>query len=763
MLTHTLLRKFMNGLLFEKDEFTGLCFGYSIMWLKSHLLSIELKDSSLIHDFYDRESFILKRYITSNETGKRKVNLKRFNEDYIAAQQFFKQPTELESVQKVLAQQVLAQQVFDVMAFFQNVAIFQKSYKMTHLFGQYVPQNSESQIPHTITQSLALEKYYAKKNSENATNEPLDLFVKNLPPVRLKKKHQVYALIEKVAAVLNNQVLNPNGAVGFLISNGAHAVAVTYEPRSRFWYFMDINSKKTRIFHYKMDSEELSYRLKINLGGLKKSILLKFKMISIHPNMRLMEKLSKVLADCSRHIHVKSVQKKNKAGLNLLHVCAQVGNSNGLNHFFKKKQFTDKILESKSKNNATPLWIAAKNGYLELVQNLVQAHSNPVAYLNVKMKKYTPLQIASEKNHLDIVEWLLKVLYMGHAQGDFKDVSIANMLFTAIKHNEEEAIACLLGKDPAPIKCVAPNQLNQVEDALKYALINKKEALFKALIPVHPEPDTWLERRWNKDSCPLICALYHRDAKWVQLVLNSHSNPSRYLEMELFEGMTILMMGALSKDTQSVEVMLQSHHNPVELLEKARKDERTALDFAIASGSKKMVSLLLNYHPKAVQYFEQGKDKGQKAFAIAARKGFLKITQRLLGLYDSPCQLLDGLLENKISVLHISIFFHQPEMLELMLKTLKKSPKSLLRHLEYIDDADGTPLLLAKNSGFEWAESLLLNAHPNACEYIVFTDLFTLKDEDGQTGLNVPLVNLQGDPTEHKKQSAKNFNKKNNK
>ena len=54
-------------------------------------------------------------------------------------------------------------------------------------------------------------------------------------------------------------------------------------------------------------------------------------------------------------------------------------------------------------NGATPIYSAAKNGYIDIVKFLVSKVENPNEPRNDGV---TPIQIASQRGHIDIVEFL---------------------------------------------------------------------------------------------------------------------------------------------------------------------------------------------------------------------------------------------------------------------------------------------------------------------------------------------------------------------
>ena len=70
-----------------------------------------------------------------------------------------------------------------------------------------------------------------------------------------------------------------------------------------------------------------------------------------------------------------------------------------------------KLVPAKSKDQAqnsgaTPLWVAAENGHLDVVRHLVEGGADKD---QAKISGATPLHIAAENGHLDVVRYLAEV------------------------------------------------------------------------------------------------------------------------------------------------------------------------------------------------------------------------------------------------------------------------------------------------------------------------------------------------------------------
>ncbi len=62
------------------------------------------------------------------------------------------------------------------------------------------------------------------------------------------------------------------------------------------------------------------------------------------------------------------------------------------------------MVNARKDNGATPLWIAAQNGHLEVLKMLLDKGAN----LNVDAQGLTPLRVAEKRGHTEIAELLRK-------------------------------------------------------------------------------------------------------------------------------------------------------------------------------------------------------------------------------------------------------------------------------------------------------------------------------------------------------------------
>lgn len=229
----------------------------------------------------------------------------------------------------------------------------------------------------------------------------------------------------------------------------------------------------------------------------------------------------------------------------------------------------------------TPLCIATQEGHLEIVKVLLKNNAN----INHVGKKKTPLLIAAKNGNIDIVNYLLN---------NGADVNQANLagkttpLTAAIMGGHIEVVKLLLNKYKAKINNIADNTFSPLTTAVS----NKNLAIIKELLDHGADPN-------EKDKfglTPFISSCLHGDMEIVKPFLNHKTN----------------------------------------VLEEAENGLRPPLCVATQHGHQEIVSLLLERQANV----NKADGEGCTPIYYAAEKGHMQIFKMLIELRDENNQRL---------------------------------------------------------------------------------------------------------------------------
>ena len=90
---------------------------------------------------------------------------------------------------------------------------------------------------------------------------------------------------------------------------------------------------------------------------------------------------------------------------------------------------TENPIAPRSTERATPIFVAAQNNHIEIVKILMKATDNPNAAMN---NGSTPMSIATQKNHQEIVQ-LLENYRFSQMMLKKREKEIKNLFFNKIK------------------------------------------------------------------------------------------------------------------------------------------------------------------------------------------------------------------------------------------------------------------------------------------------------------------------------------------
>jgi ankyrin repeat protein len=250
----------------------------------------------------------------------------------------------------------------------------------------------------------------------------------------------------------------------------------------------------------------------------------------------------------------------------------------------------------------TPLYIAAKRGYLEIVEALLAKKAN------VHMADrdgYTPLHMAAMHGHLEVVNLLLAREANVHSVNQYGDTA----LHGAAENGYPAVIQFLLNRN------ADPNSTNQNEDTpLHWAARNGHLEVVQWLLQKNADP--------NKVSLdgttPLHEAARKGHIKVVELFLQCGIEPNIYNQ----DGETPLYWAAENGHLEVVQYLLQKDADP----NKENIHGYTPLYRAVENGHLKVVQLLLDKKadPNKADNF------ACSPLHCAAEKGAIEVVKLLL-------------------------------------------------------------------------------------------------------------------------------------
>ncbi|RYP49442.1 hypothetical protein DL768_004852 [Monosporascus sp. mg162] len=254
----------------------------------------------------------------------------------------------------------------------------------------------------------------------------------------------------------------------------------------------------------------------------------------------------------------------------------------------------------------TPLLWAARNGYTEIVQLLLDSG----AKIGAK-DKYgrTPLSWAARNRHKKIVQLLLD----SGADADVKDNNSRTLLWRAAENGHKEIVQLLLdGGAKIDVKD------NDSRTPLWRAAENGHKEIVQLLL--NRGANAGIDAKDNDSWPPLLWAARNGHKEIVQLLLDSGADAN----VKDNYGQTPLSWAAEKGHKEIVQLLLD---NDAKTDAKDNNDSQTPLLRAAEKGHKEIVQLLLHNDAKTDT---KDNDSGQTPLSWAAEMGHKEIVQLLL-------------------------------------------------------------------------------------------------------------------------------------
>ncbi|EEH37856.2 ankyrin repeat domain-containing protein [Paracoccidioides lutzii Pb01] len=317
-----------------------------------------------------------------------------------------------------------------------------------------------------------------------------------------------------------------------------------------------------------------------------------------------------------------------------------------------------------SASGHTLLWLAASNGFEDIVSMLIRARPNDVEFKGANPQaSLTPLAESAKNGHYAVVEVLLAY----GANVDVKDLSGKTTLTWAAVMGHEAVVKILLkhGADPdqrdqnfsTPLSYAAAlTEDISRRTPLAIAVSSRKEpeAIVKLLLdrgarPCHKDVDgrpplsraamsghdksikLMLEGDFDCDEkdkggrTPLAWASFHGHEKVVELLLKKGADPDR----KDCNGRAPVSKAAKRGHVSVVKLLLESRINPLNCSKD--HDEYTPLSYATRNGHVEVMKLLL----EKGQYGCKKMPK-QDVLCYASEKGLVPLVKMLLGMGVDP-------------------------------------------------------------------------------------------------------------------------------
>ncbi|CAK9264898.1 unnamed protein product [Sphagnum jensenii] len=347
-------------------------------------------------------------------------------------------------------------------------------------------------------------------------------------------------------------------------------------------------------------------------------------------------------------------------------------------------------LEQENSNNLTALHIAARKGSAQIVGSLLQM---PGVEVNVQDdRSFTPLDLAIEKGHVEVVELLLE--YTSTSDLERKQKCSGNTpLHIATKSGHLELTNLLLEH---------ANKLhfNKENADQNGAHLNNEEGHVDEVKGVLEHSESYIKEKNNDGNTPLHLSLEEGHAKVVQFLLTSCNTLD--LEVENVAGQTPLHLATLGGHDEVVKVWLE--HAKLNLKVK-NKEGNTPLHLASLGGHVKVVNMMLE-HRKELDFHSQNKD-GNTIFHLATKGGHLEVVK--VFMEDSKAKdLLDRNNNHWNTPLHLAIEEGHVNVVNILLEIAGNK-----LDLNEINKDDNTPLHLAIEGGHLNVVNTLLDVAGN--------------------------------------------------
>ena len=324
----------------------------------------------------------------------------------------------------------------------------------------------------------------------------------------------------------------------------------------------------------------------------------------------------------------------------------------------------------RSANGLTPLMIAASEGFTDIVKILVECEvlgcpmkANIDA---VNSEGESALYLATEGNHKDVIEYLLKksaVITVGMGK--------LNAFFCAIEHNKTETVKLFFDTVHENL-CFMTDQSGNtpLHIALSYSISD----IFMELL----QQGCYNDYAGEFLRTPLFLAAMHGNSLQVKLLLKNNANPNTQTlsgETPLYiaaqrghmsvveqllqagalpdlatraEGSTPLLEAAMHGHGDVVEILLTAH---ADINKTTVTDKASALCVAILFSHREVVELLLKHNSNANHL----DSNGENALFLVAQDNFHSVESGIMNNVDSTDKILilEMLIRSGVNITHL--------------------------------------------------------------------------------------------------------------
>ncbi|XP_022089542.1 serine/threonine-protein phosphatase 6 regulatory ankyrin repeat subunit B-like isoform X2 [Acanthaster planci] len=375
-----------------------------------------------------------------------------------------------------------------------------------------------------------------------------------------------------------------------------------------------------------------------------------------------------------------------------LHYCARAGNNNIMlkmvNHLGPNR--TQLAVNRQSKNGWSPLLVASEEGHVEIVKLLLQSNAR-VDVFDEHGK--AALHLAAENGHREVAD----ILLWHKAFVNAKSKLGITPLHLGAQNGHNELVKLLICTHSATIDALSLAKKTPLHLAAQSGQLEVCETLLK----LKSDPNS----SDMHGQTPLHLAAKNDHAEIVKLFLK---HKPELVTMANSDGSTCGHIAASKGSVAVIKELLRFNKIGV-CTAKNKTNDSTALHLAAAGGHKDVVSVLID---NGASPTEENAD-GMTAIHLAAKNGHVGVLESLKGKVSWKAPSV----KTGLTALHIAAHYGQSDFVREMLTKVpatirSESPASMPGDLKEISIHDHglTPLHLAAQSGHEGLVRLLLNS-----------------------------------------------------
>lgn len=392
---HRLILKIAIDLGYLGSDARGVCHGFTVKWLESHLLG-------------ERQYFNKRiKYIVTQSNVVQKIASCREKMRDLAMTFRFDESDE-------------NSQLLAIYAFFDSLVLYQNSGCHQGFFGS----------TYVKLQNIDVISYYAASASVQAQGGLVTIYSE--PGIYTQSELKDY--LQLLAQAVNYTDDLPYSEIGFMLHIGSHALGLTYDRKSAHWCYMDINHWPPQLFSSEGIVDRLFHYFKPgNFLALNIHAII---LVSNPHRLQLTEKLTQF-----KHSHILTqAMAERRTDVTLLWLasrCGQVDMVSSLLEMNVNPELAHK------KYGVTPLWMAAQAGHIDVVAKLLEFGVTP----NVAAKSgWGPFVIAARHGHIKVINLFLAYDCWQHITCTSR---CASLMFSAEQgHYQVVAKLLELGMDP---------------------------------------------------------------------------------------------------------------------------------------------------------------------------------------------------------------------------------------------------------------------------------------------------------------------------